>query len=821
MSAGQAPPWLRRMHELLVATRLPVKSVVVRDRAVDVTVEVGGQTLVAELRPRDEGGKYFAVVGRHLLRYRAPRDLLPAHRPVLEFLLRAVTRCEPLLPGDFRGGAAVGDAPAANDAPLRGRFPFAFVERSESQGRPETEVLVRATELCNQRCPFCSAPPQRQPSPEAFAECLDHVAANYPGARVTITGGEPTLRARFVEELEDALRRPEIARVQVQTNAVAFAPPARAARLPRDPRLGFFVSLHAVDEAIYDRMTATTGQLPLALDGIRNLLAGGHAVVLNVVACSANLGHLGDLVAALPARFAGLPTPGLHFSVLICPDGRPDAADYLVRYTELAPALEEAAARAASLGLRVEPLVSSTHASLPLCLVDEEQRRASTHRPRPAPDETGYEDFSRRWVKAARCRGCAATETCLGLPAPYALRFGFDELAPFGVAPATAAAAEPASAAPRHRRSSRLPVPEVIVRSRPAAPEVVCTRPWTTLEIDDPGGDARQCCADWTAGVRGTFLEATLLDLWNGPGYQAARRALGGGRPSELCLPVCPRLHDGAHAERRLQITSGSERFVKNQLLLAEEIAARKEVVQAMPLYLTACPSSYCNADCIMCLRGREPRRDLPERFWDELPRFLPTLERLTLLGGEPLANPRVWGFLRDVDVAAYPDLGVDLITNGGLLGENALRQIPRAALGGVTISLNAGTAEVYQRVQRGLRFAEVLANLDALIRFRDGHPRWFGIALSFVVQPASVATVIPFAEIAHARDLDVRFLPLTVPGIPELDFYGSPEEVARVVVELDRLLAWTDRVRPAWRGEIKATKQAILATHEGRKASA
>jgi MoaA/NifB/PqqE/SkfB family radical SAM enzyme len=385
------------------------------------------------------------------------------------------------------------------------------------------------------------------------------------------------------------------------------------------------------------------------------------------------------------------------------------------------------------------------------------------------------------------------------------------------------AAAKPILSLRERRRAVETPVPEVIVRQRPAAPDVVCVTPWTTLEIVDPNGKARQCCSTWTVGDRGNVLQASMLEVWNGPGYQAARRAMARAELGDLCLPICSRLHDRKFEERRFQIQSGGEAFVKNQLLLAEEIAQRREVIQAMPLRIALCPSTYCNYNCIMCDHGRTPRRDLPESIWEELPRFLPTVQSLTLLGGEPLSNPHTWKFLRTFDVERYPDASLDLVTNGSLLTEHALKQIQRCALGDVTISVNAGTEEAYARVQRGtISFEGLLANLDALIRFRESRPWWFGITLSFVVQPAASATLIPFGELAHARGLRIRLMALNPENHEGLDFYTDPDAVARVVEDVDRFVAWVERVRPEWLAEVRAARAAVLeeAAHRRRAAA-
>jgi hypothetical protein len=147
-------------------------------------------------------------------------------------------------------------------------------------------------------------------------------------------------------------------------------------------------------------------------------------------------------------------------------------------------------------------------------------------------------------------------------------------------------------------------------------------------------------------------------------------------------------------------------------------------------------------------------------------------LKSLTLLGGEPLANPKTMEMLRQFDVEKHPDAAIDLITNGSLLTEKTLSYLGRCTFGSLTISLNAGTPEVYERVQRGLSLDAVLDNLDALIRFRAAHHRWFGIALSFVAQPAAIDTLIDFAEIARMRNLPVRLMPLNISHVPGSNFY-------------------------------------------------
>ncbi len=339
---------------------------------------------------------------------------------------------------------------------------------------------------------------------------------------------------------------------------------------------------------------------------------------------------------------------------------------------------------------------------------------------------------------------------------------------------------------------------------------VVCTAPWTTLEVVDPDGLARQCCSDWTIGHRGNLHHNSLAEIWNGESYREARRVMSSGSLGSLCRVICPRLYDKKFAESEFTIMPGASRFVENQRLLKEDIAQRRDIVRGRPLYIAVCPSTYCNYDCIMCMHGRSPRRDLPEAIWDELLAFLPTLRVLTLLGGEPLANPTAMHFLKQWDRSRYPDAVVSLVTNGSLLTPKVLRGLDRCSFGSVTVSLNAGTAPVYAAVQRGVEFAGVLENVDALIEFRQRQGSSFPIVLSFVVQPANHFTLLEFAEIARQRQLPIRLMPLNPHGPDGLDFYSDRDQVERILASLDRMDAWAARLAPSYRAEIRGTRSAI-----------
>ena len=419
--------WLHALYEGLQKAEVPVESVQARSGEVTVRAMAGGEPLEVELVPRDRGGPCFAAVGRHLVRYRAPASLAPDLRDLLKTMLRIAMQFEPRIPVRFVQSYILGTGGPAEE--LRTRFPFAFVERSGDSEVERTEVMIRSSG-CNQSCPFCIAPPVRAAGTETFRACIDLACQLFPGARITLTGGEPLLRRNFSDELAFLLSRPEPSTVQVQTNAVLLAEQARVESMICDPRLDFFVSLHATKEPVYDACTGTSGNMHRALQGISNLLHAGHTVTINCVANRLNVDHLMGYVQDVVRLFGGHGGLRLHFSVMICPLGKPNMEKLLVRYSVLAPLLEEAVEYASTAGIFTGPLISSTHASIPMCLVSARQQSLSCNHPVIEEGETAYEDFSRSWIKAERCRGCSYAFSCLGVPSPYAMRFGLDELVP-------------------------------------------------------------------------------------------------------------------------------------------------------------------------------------------------------------------------------------------------------------------------------------------------------------------------------------------------------------------------------------------------------
>jgi len=424
-----AHAWISRWVAACERLDLPLRRTTLGDGALRMVLDRDDGTWTALLRPADEQ-RGWRSLGGYTLAYEGLAELDDGTAPTMERLARILEKFAPHLPDRFEGFAFVGRREEDPVAALRTMFPFVTVERSQQDHGEVIEVLVRTTSKCNQSCPFCSGPEHDLPEEAMVRACVEAAGRWLPGCMVSLTGGEPTLKASFPAELDAALAGGGVSEIQVQTNAVGFARRVDPAAFPASERLTFFVSLHAVDPAIYDECTGTTGQLEAALAGLDRILGAGHRVIVNTVITAANLEHLPDIAALLADRYSIDQRPIWHFSVLICPDRSPLARDYLVQYRHLVPAVEAAQARASELGLEVQSLLASTHASVPPCVVPAEHRAGGRSAPELGRTETGYEDLERPWVKSRRCKTCREDASCLGVPAPYAKRFGLGGLEP-------------------------------------------------------------------------------------------------------------------------------------------------------------------------------------------------------------------------------------------------------------------------------------------------------------------------------------------------------------------------------------------------------
>ena len=328
-----------------------------------------------------------------------------------------------------------------------------------------------------------------------------------------------------------------------------------------------------------------------------------------------------------------------------------------------------------------------------------------------------------------------------------------------------------------------------------------CYAPFTSLYLNTHG-DVLACCQN-TQHVLGNLAEQRLGDIWHGRRTRELRAALVDYDLHHGCRFCAWQLDDANHEmvyARRYDLVGVQED-------------------PEWPRRLELSLSNTCNLECVMCngewssrIRSRrEGRPPLPkayhDEFFEDLEAFLPHLEEVMFLGGEPLLaaeSLRVMEML--VEGGHRPRCYVT--TNGTQWSprlETLLARLPVS----IAVSLDGVSRETVEAVRVGASYDELMTNLDRFRAVTDAN----GMDLNFTFCLMS-RNWHEFADyLRFADEWDARVFVNTVID-PETSLYQLPEaEFAEVldaleqhdavareqlegnldvwVTELDRLRSW------------------------------
>jgi len=153
--------------------------------------------------------------------------------------------------------------------------------------RPLQDLRISVTDRCNFRCPYCMPSEvfgERYaflPKPEILRfeeiERLTRIFAQLGVRKLRITGGEPLLRAELPCLIERLAGIPGVEDLALTTNGVLLAQHAEALRAAGLVRVT--VSLDALDEATFQRLSGRRAEVARVLDGIEAARSAGLAPI--------------------------------------------------------------------------------------------------------------------------------------------------------------------------------------------------------------------------------------------------------------------------------------------------------------------------------------------------------------------------------------------------------------------------------------------------------------------------------------------------------------------------------------------------------------
>ncbi len=170
----------------------------------------------------------------------------------------------------------------SGSAPLI-RFPDGKVRLQDTRGRPLHDLRISVMDRCNFRCPYCMPEDKYHKDFQflssdarlSFDEIV-RTARIFVGLGVNklrITGGEPLLRANLPDLIAELRSIEGIDDIALTTNGILLAQHAAALKAAGLDRVT--VSLDALDEAVFRRMSGGRGSYQRVLEGIHEAEQSG------------------------------------------------------------------------------------------------------------------------------------------------------------------------------------------------------------------------------------------------------------------------------------------------------------------------------------------------------------------------------------------------------------------------------------------------------------------------------------------------------------------------------------------------------------------
>lgn len=174
------------------------------------------------------------------------------------------------------------------------------------------------------------------------------------------------------------------------------------------------------------------------------------------------------------------------------------------------------------------------------------------------------------------------------------------------------------------------------------------------------------------------------------------------------------------------------------------------------PLKLEIDITTQCNLRCTMCYLsdpryGKRERQDISiDEFRRTAREIFPYCGLVSLsFGTEPLLHPQLIELL---EITAQEEVPWRyLITNGLLLDARTIAAFVRIPLHGFSVSIDAATAETYERIRRGGRWETLMSNLRALreakLQAGSEYPR---LTFNFVMMRSNLEELPALIRLAH-----------------------------------------------------------------------
>jgi wyosine [tRNA(Phe)-imidazoG37] synthetase (radical SAM superfamily) len=234
-----------------------------------------------------------------------------------------------------------------------------------------------------------------------------------------------------------------------------------------------------------------------------------------------------------------------------------------------------------------------------------------------------------------------------------------------------------------------------------------CPSPFITVEIT-PFGGVRMCgCSDWMPTTIGSIFEKSIQELLTSPLAQSIRKSIIDGN-----YKYCD--------ERSCGIITNNELSTKENFPAHATHLLDNSTEFVMPTEIFISGDFTCNLSCPSCrnqvTKNSQEETERLESLGRQIKNNLfgiATDQKITVTlstSGELFASPLLLRMLNDIDTNDFPNLFLNIQTNGLLAKKNWHKlNMLSDRVRKITVSIDAASKPTYEKLRRGGKWEDLL----------------------------------------------------------------------------------------------------------------
>lgn len=293
----------------------------------------------------------------------------------------------------------------------------------------------------------------------------------------------------------------------------------------------------------------------------------------------------------------------------------------------------------------------------------------------------------------------------------------------------------------------------------------ICLQPFTNIDIHSDYG-TRTCSESWMPSWNGDFSKNSIMEIWNNEITQKIRKSILDGTYEFCDWHQCPFYSNDSYYLYTMDQLDDEK--LAHYRPWIEYIKKGETKLDIYPANYNLAYDETCNLQCPSCRNYSkvyttgnefEKRLRIQKKLLDELMKNgLESVGRFNLSGsGEPFSSRVFKDFLFNFDGNNYPNLRINIQSNGLLFNEAAWDKMDKiqSNINEVIISLDASKAETYEKIRVNGSYKTLRQNIDFLSQLRREN-KIKRLMLAFVVQKLNYREMTEAITIAKNYNADL-----------------------------------------------------------------